>query len=289
MDYFLAVVCTVFGWWFSTGVILLLNHLPRITHKYSMAVLTLATVWALIELPGVAAETTRIAALVAFGQALIVWGWLEMGYLMGFVTGPSNQSCPPEATGWTRFVLAIKTSLYHELSVVAMVLMVIVLTAGLPNQVTALTCVCLWLMRWSAKLNLFLGVSNFHADWLPRSQQYLVSYMQTRPINLLFPLSVMVGTAFASLFLHRAVIATDPFSASGYTIVGLLLALGVLEHWFLVLPVQDSRLWQWAMPASKNVSDSAESVVSEPVGAGQTTPAGRVVVWPKLDIGKGNN
>jgi len=251
MDYLLAVLCTVFGWWFSTGLILGLNHLPRSTHKYSMLVNTGLMLWVLASLPEVAAEMTRVAALLAFLQALVIWGWLEMGYLMGFVTGPSNQACPPGATGWTRFGLAIKTSLYHELSVVGLVVLVIFVTAGAPNQIAALTCVVLWLMRWSAKLNLFLGVSNFHADWLPRSQQYLVTYMQTRPINLLFPLSVMVGTACASLFLHRAVIATDAFSASGYTIVGLLLALGVLEHWFLVLPVQDSRLWQWAMPSGQ--------------------------------------
>jgi putative photosynthetic complex assembly protein 2 len=248
VDYLIAAAGTVFGWWFTTGLILLLNHLPRATHRWSMAVSTALLLLALITVPAVTRDVTLAGAMLAYGQALLLWGWLEMGYLMGFVTGPSNRACPPDATGWTRFALALKTSLYHELFVLVIVLLVIGLSAGAPNQIAALTCASLWLMRWSAKLNLFLGVANFHADWLPRSQQYLVTYMKQRRINLLFPFSVVVGSCAAALFLHRAIDATDAFGAAGYTIVGLLLSLGVLEHWFLVLPIQDSKLWQWAMP-----------------------------------------
>jgi putative photosynthetic complex assembly protein 2 len=248
VDYLVAVAATVFGWWFTTGLILWLNHLPRYTHRWSMTVATGLMGVALLTLESVAADTSRGAALLAFVQALLLWGWLEMGYLMGFVTGPSNRPCPPDAAGWTRFGLALKTSLYHELLVVVVVLSAVALTAGLPNQVAALTCASLWLMRWSAKLNLFLGVANFHAEWLPRSQRYLATYMKQRRINLLFPFSVVLGTGFAVLFLHRALESGDPSLATGNMVVGLILSLGVLEHWFLVLPVQDSKLWQWAMP-----------------------------------------
>ncbi len=248
MDYLMAVAATVFGWWFTTGLVLWLNHLPGSGHRWSMAVATGLLGVALLTLESVAADTSRGGALLAFVQALLMWGWLEMGYLMGFVTGPSNRPCPPDAAGWTRFGLALKTSLYHELLVVVIVLSSVALTAGQPNQVAALTCASLWLMRWSAKLNLFLGVANFHAEWLPHSQRYLVTYMKQRRINLLFPFSVVLGTGFAVLFLHRALEASDPFLVTANMVVGLILSLGVLEHWFLVLPVQDSRLWQWALP-----------------------------------------
>ncbi len=251
MAYLLAGLLTLFGWWFSTGLILYLNHLPETAKRRSMFLASILLVYTLMHLPEVSRSTSQLAALTAFGQALVIWGWLEMGYLMGFVTGPSNSACPPDATGWTRFGLALKTSLYHELSVVALVLLVILLTAGNPNQVAALTCAALWLMRWSAKLNLFLGVSNFHAEWLPRTQQYLVSYMAQRRCNPLFPFSVTVGAGFAAVFIYRASVAADAHQITAYTIVGMILVLGVLEHLFLVLPVEDSRLWQWAMPRSR--------------------------------------
>jgi putative photosynthetic complex assembly protein 2 len=50
--------------------------------------------------------------------------------------------------------------------VVAVVLSFL-LTAGGENRVAAATCATLGLMRWSAKLNLFLGVRNYNQDWLP--------------------------------------------------------------------------------------------------------------------------
>jgi putative photosynthetic complex assembly protein 2 len=246
--YVLAIACTVFGWWFSTGIILWLNQLPVRTHRWTMGVFTLLLLAVLNRLSTTAEQVSVEASLVAFVEALLIWSWLEVGYLMGFVTGPGNRACPPDAAGWTRFSLALKTSLYHELAVVALVLLVIALSAGKPNQVAAQTCVVLWLMRWSAKLNLFLGVANFHAEWLPKAQRHLVSYMHQRRINLLFPFSVVLGTAAAIVFLLRATNADSGAVGAGNTIVALLLGLGVLEHWFLVLPIQDSRLWQWAMP-----------------------------------------
>ncbi len=267
MDYLLAAGATIFGWWFTTGLILWLNHLPTYTHRWSMAVASVLFLFALFSLESVAADTSRAGALLAFVQALMLWGWLEMGYLMGFVTGPSNRPCPPDAAGWTRFGLALKTSLYHELMVVVVVLSAVALTAGHPNQVAAMTCASLWLMRWSAKLNLFLGVANFHAEWLPRSQRYLATYMKQRRINLLFPFSVVLGTGFAVLFLYRGLGASDPFLATGNTVVGLILSLGVLEHWFLVLPVQDSKLWQWAMPDAllQEKGDIEGSIATRPL------------------------
>jgi putative photosynthetic complex assembly protein 2 len=248
MEYLVAFGGTVFGWWFSTGIILWLNKLPVSTHRWSMLLATALLAFVLSRIAETAAQVSVAASMLAFVQALMVWGWLEMSYLMGFLTGPSNRPCPPDATGWTRFSLALKTSLYHELSVVLLVLLVVALSAGEPNMVAAQTCVVLWLMRWSAKLNLFLGVANFHSEWLPESQRHLVSYMQKRRFNLLFPFSVVGGSVAASLFFHQASIVANPAASVGSLVVGLLLLLGVLEHWFLVLPIQDSRLWQWAMP-----------------------------------------
>jgi putative photosynthetic complex assembly protein 2 len=258
MEYLLALGVTVFGWWFSTGLILFLNHLPLQTHRWSMALLSVFFLGAMHSISTTSQDTSQSGAMLAFGQALLIWGWLEMGYLMGFVTGPSNRACPPEATGWTRFGLALQTSLYHELLVVIVVFATIALTAGALNKVTALCCVVLWLMRWSAKLNLFLGVAQFHADWLPKSQRYLVSYMKQRRINALLPVSLVLGIVFSSHFFIRSAAGSNGVETVGNAIVGMLLALGALEHLFLVLPLHDSKLWQWALPDSTASGRSAD-------------------------------
>jgi len=105
-------------------------------------------------------------------------------------------------------------------------------------------------MRWSAKLNLYLGVSNFNEHWLPERSRYLVSYMRKRRMNYLFPVSITLGTAGTALLLRAAIGAGDDFGRLGNTLVCSLLALAVLEHWFLVLPLRDSALWQWAISAA---------------------------------------
>ena len=80
---------TVLCWWFSTGVILYLNGLPRATHKWTMAA---ASVLLGVALCGVAvsASDTRVSgAYLAFTSALMVWAWQEVAFLLGYVTGPT--------------------------------------------------------------------------------------------------------------------------------------------------------------------------------------------------------
>jgi hypothetical protein len=40
-----------------------------------------------------------------------------------------------------------------------------------------------------------------------------------------------------------------------YTLVASLAALGTLEHLFLMFPLRDAALWQWAAPRTVKVSD----------------------------------
>jgi putative photosynthetic complex assembly protein 2 len=249
-DWLLAITVALLGWWLSTGVILYLNHLPRHTHRWSMLAATAVLVFCFLEVPSTSEDSSRGGAIVAFMQAILIWGWLEMSYLMGFITGPRSAPCPPDATGARRFWLAVQTSLWHELAVVAATALLVALTWGAPNQVAAWSCMALWLMRWSAKLNLFLGVLNYNEEWLPDHLRYLTTYTRRRAMNMLFPVSVVVGTSAATALAHSGLIGTEEGVRTGHMLVGTLVALAVLEHWFLVLPLRDSTLWQWALPAA---------------------------------------
>ena len=111
-------------------------------------------------------------------------------------------------------------------------------------------------MRVSAKLNIFLGVPNLTVDFLPVQLGYLKSYFRVAVFNPLFPVSVAVGT-LAALLLGEAAGVAASGAAVGFTMLSALVALGTLEHWFLVLPMKDAALWRWAMAGSR------------PTGAGQ--------------------
>jgi putative photosynthetic complex assembly protein 2 len=254
MTYLFAIGFALFLWWFSTGVLLYLNHLPRSTYRWSMAIASLAMVGCLIGVRSSATDATEQGALIAFTQALLIWAWVEMSYFMGLITGPRKSDCPGNVNGWSRFILAVQTSLYHELLVIGLGLTIIVLSWDMPNQVAAGTFVTLWVMRWSAKLNLFLGVRNVNSDWFPAHLQFLTTYMRQRKINLFFPISVVAGTLVFAWLLASALATPDAFSRTGYLLVTTLLGLALLEHWFLVLPINDSALWQWALRSAKRAS-----------------------------------
>ena len=252
IDFLIALATVTLAWWLSTGVVLLLNRQGHTARRVSLAGVSALAFVSLVLLPERSLDRSALGALLGFGQGLALWAWLEMTYLMGVVTGPRKAPCPEGAALGRRFWLGLQTSLYHELAVVAVVLSVLFLSAGGPNQVAAATCISLWLMRWSAKLNLFLGVRNYNSDWFPDHLQYLDSYTRRAPMNLLFPLSVTAGTTAAVLLLASALATTDPFLRAADLLVSALLSLAVLEHWFLVYPFGESALWRWALPQQQD-------------------------------------
>ena len=238
----------LFIWWFSTGVIILLDNLPRRTFRWSMLAGSAVAGISLWRLWAGSADTSLAGAYAAFTYGLLVWGWHEMSFFMGYVTGPRRVACPPDATGWKRFGYGVAACLYHELAILATAALVVAATWHAPNQVGLWTFMALWGARQSAKLNVFLGVLNLNEQFVPPHLKFLSSFMAIRPMNLLFPMSVTGGTVLVTwLAMKAAAPGVSAVGAAGLTFVVTMLALAVLEHWFLVLPLPFARLWEWAL------------------------------------------
>lgn len=256
----LPIVCALFVWWFSTGLVLNLVTLPRQTHRWSLLATTIAMAGALWGLSASSTDTTTSGAYIAFICAIVAWGWQETCFLTGFVMGPRMDPCPSDLGGWKRISAAIQVILYHELQLLALGAAVAIATTGGANQVGFWTYVVLWTLRLSAKLNLFLGVPFLHDDWLPEHLRHVRSYFRIRPMNYLFPVAVTAATVVAVLLV---VAATGPGATEQQKAGGLLLAsllgLAVLEHWFMVLPLPVTELWNAfrARRSSSAVDDGA--------------------------------
>jgi putative photosynthetic complex assembly protein 2 len=193
-----------------------------------------------------AGEATATGSFVGFTAALAVWGWNELGFLLGLVTGPRREPLAPGSGGGARLSQAIQAILYHELAIAVSAALVLAATWGGENQVGAWTFLLLWVMRVSAKLNVFLGVPNLGEDFLPDHLGYLASFFRRRPMNPLFPVSVSAATASAVLLAQAALApGTDPGAAVGFALLFALLALALLEHWLMVLPIPSAPLWGW--------------------------------------------
>ena len=260
-----AVAFAVFIWWFSTGLVLLLNRLSRTGVRASQTLSTLLLVGALYGLNHTAGQTDLASAYCAFTCALLAWGWNELSFLTGWITGPRRTAISPELCGWPRFVESVKAILWHEVGILAVGGVIIALTWGRPNQIGAGTFLVLWLLRTSAKLNLFWGVRNLSEQFLPAHLAYLQSFFRRRAMNAFWPWSVAAASVALGWLILRALDpATTAPQAVGLTLVSTLLALAILEHLMLVLPLDTTALWRWALRADKREPAFSSGLRSHP-------------------------
>ncbi|MEG3177842.1 putative photosynthetic complex assembly protein PuhE [Sphingomonas sp. RB3P16] len=234
-------------WFIGTAAVVWLDSRPPATFRASFRGAGVVALGATAAVWWSAADATWAGAYLGFAAAILIWGWHEMGFLMGFVAGPNRMPCPASATGWTRLKLATATVIHHEVAIALTAVLLVALTWGQPNQSAPLTFLLLFGLRLSAKFNLYLGVPNLSDEVFPAHLAYLKSYFRTRAFNPLLPVSLL-GTA--ALAWWAWTVAEVAPAQSGRAITATLLAglsaLGLVEHLFLVLPLRDAKMWRWA-------------------------------------------
>lgn len=278
-----AFLAAVFVWWFSTGAILWLIRQADPRGSYCAAALMGGLgVWGLA---ASAASADAAAAYAAFLAALCLWGLHELAFLRGWITGPVRRPCPPAAGGWGRLRAGAGALLYHELALAGTLALMLWLTRDAPNQVGGLTFAVLFVMRLSAKLNVFVGAPHLAGEFLPERLTYLKSYFGHSRHNLLLPLCLAGAGLWAWRLGHAATIgASSAFEAAGASLVFSLLALAMLEHVFLAVPLGDAALWRWAL---RNTAGSPRQLGADPgksaVGDGAVLAKARLGVDGGLD------
>ncbi|GAB1716999.1 MAG: hypothetical protein NTAFB05_20410 [Nitrobacter sp.] len=272
----IAIPYVLFVWWFSTGSVLLLVGLSARhgvllkTGATALFVASLAGIWASSQVTGAA------GAYCVFTCAILLWGAIEISFLSGWITGPRPQPCPRDCAAVDRFWFALQAIAYHELALVVTAGLVFAVTAGAPNQLGLWTFAALLVLRQSAKVNLFLGVRTLNDELLPEHVAFLRSYFTRKPINTLFPFSVTLATAAAAILAVTAIGVKSEFATLDCSLLAVLVALGALEHWFMILPMPVVDLWRWSIrspaPAPASTVPAARPSLSVISGAAGPKP-----------------
>jgi len=237
---------TIFVWWFSTGFILWLDRMPKKYFNRMMVIATGVLCAAFYGLSVSSQSLTVAGSYCTFTCALIIWGWQELAFLLGYVTGSRRTPCPPDAHGWLRAKYAFQAINHHELALVLLFIGVLIASWNAQNFTGFWTFIILWLMRLSAKLNIFLGVLNLNENFLPQHLKYLQTYFRRRSMNLLMPISIIGACIFVVPLWSDAMLpGAQPHELVTNTILATLLTLAILEHILLVLPLQVEFLWKW--------------------------------------------
>lgn len=253
----IAALFALFLWWFSTGIILwrvrVADNRPAKAHLQSVIAglpLLALGVW----LAGHAATDSTVPGIYhGFVAALALWGWIELAFLSGVITGPNRSACPAGVTGHQRFWRAVGTIAWHEAALVATLLALALVPEG--SLMALLTFALLFVARISAKLNLFFGVPRINTQFLPRPLAHLPSHFRLSRVSLFYPASVLVLAGLTAALLGLTGGAATPEATVGFALLTCLSALALLEHLFMILPLPDERLWRWMLPEAAHTVD----------------------------------
>lgn len=236
MMLFAAIAFVFIMWCAFTAVIFYLDSLATATFKYSLVAATLVLAACGLAIWQLVGNDSTLAIATSFAAAMLVWGWTEMALYMGVVTGPRKSRCADGCSGVSHFGHAVSANLWHEIIVI--VFAIAIYLSG--NNAATWCFVMLWLMHLSARLNVFLGVRNVSADFVPEHMDVLKGFLRQRNMNPLFPISciVLVGLVFYLGSLNQNF---------EITMATTLAAIGLLEHILLMLPLPTEKLWTWAL------------------------------------------
>lgn len=276
-SYTIPPIYAAFVWWFSTGAVLVLvgrSGRFEILRAFVAGGLLAGSLGGLALTSG---DASAGGAYAAFTCTILLWGAQEIAFLAGWLTGPRPRPCPAGVTGRKRLGFALQAILYHELALLACGLAVVALTWNDPNPVGVWTFAALWVLRQSAKINLFLGVPVTNDELMPDAVRFLRTFFARGPVSSFFPISVTLATAVLVIMIQRIVeVAVTPFDVVGLTLVSTLFALGVVEHWFMLLPLPAITLWGWGMGSGFPPKDA--TMTQEPDAKPSNGPPNLVVL-----------
>ena len=248
-----AAIFAVFAWWFFTGAILWVVRKSdagnAVAHGRSvvLAVPLLALGFAGLVIS--AGDASVVGSYTAFVAALLVWGWVELAFLAGIITGPERRPCPAGLVGRARFMRALATVVHHELLLVLGMIAVTAATWGGSNIIGPATFGVLFGARISAKLNLFYGVPRINTEFVPQPLAHLTSYFTRGGITLAFPIGVGFLTAIILWCAAGLTGAQTPADTVGFALLTAMATLAAIEHALMVVPLPDAKLWRWMLPA----------------------------------------
>jgi len=231
-----AIALVIVLWSVSTAVIFYLDSLHTSTFKYSMAAATCVLALCAVAMWTLRGDAATLATAFSFAAGLLAWGWTEMALYMGYITGPRKHRCAEGCSGAAHFGHAVSANLWHEIVVIAFA--IAIYFSG--NETAFWSYTMLWLMHLSARLNVFLGVRNVSAEFVPDHMDVLKGFLRRRAMNALFPFSCAALIALSVYLIYLP-------QTFAVTMAATLSAIGLLEHVLLMLPLPIEKLFAWSL------------------------------------------
>ncbi len=234
------------SWWFGTGIILLLVRFPREWFPAARGLWTLISIPALFFCYQSMQENSNANAYLGFISTIVLWGWHELSFLTGWISGPRRAPLEPNLNIWNRFKQSVQVIWHHELGLFLNLLLLIGMQIGQPNHTAVCTFGLLWMMRLSSKLNLFFGVPQVGEQYLPSQLAYMGSYFRKSAVSGFFYLSMSLSIIVWLALIWQAHAGQVTITCH-WVLLASLLGLAIIEHILMMVPLSLERVWGWAL------------------------------------------
>ncbi len=256
------IATVVLVWWASTGAVLWLARGLDTQMNVRLIGMTVLCAFGFAGVLIASAQSGAWAVYLGFFSAIIIWGWVEFTLLSGMITGSRTEACPDDVSEFERFKLAFRAIAHHEYALVIMLGLLAILDSSGGSGMAIKTFALLWIMRLGAKLTIFSGAPELSTNMIPERLAYMKTYFRHDRISIAFWLSLTGCIAFFSGGIYALNhVQYDAAVQTQVTMLTTLVALAILEHIFMVLPVADSRLWSWAMTRQNPANGETENAV----------------------------
>ena len=229
-------------WWLVTGVIVALQR-NEWTKLAAWVISTVVAIWAAHEIHAQRGVRSAASARRTFLAATAIWMWINVGLYGGWIVGPGSLATTAGAATLPRAAEAIVSLLWHELLCVLVLSVSWLHVRRSPNRLSFTALATYWGVLQVAKVNIFFGVANPGARFLPPHLQFLLSYYGPAENTGFLPVSFFVAVGIALILWWRGWQAKDAFLRQGRALLAMLIALAALEYMLLAVH-SDAPLWE---------------------------------------------
>ena len=223
-----AIGLVILFWWVATGVIIAMQA-NATTRFLGLIVATVLAVVGVAELRAVRDDSSSSGIRRAFLGGAMLWAWVSASFYGGYITGIHPTGPVPPAPSWGAVLPAIAGTLVNDAATLVMLIAGFVADRDAKNRTGIWTLALFWGVQQVAKLNVFLGVENPAANFLPPHLTYLRQFFGP-PVNSPFlvasTVAVAVAMGWTALAARRA---PSEGRREAATIYATILGLAVLE------------------------------------------------------------
>ncbi len=227
-------------WWLATGLIIAMQRSAptRVMALFTATLLMCAGYWELWRRQD---DASALAARRSFLGGAMVWGWVSVTFYGGWLIGIAPTSAPPSPS-WPSAILAIRATIYSDLTALACIALAYALVHGSRNKGGAHGLLAFWAMQQIAKLAVFFGVKNPAGNFLPPHLAHLRQFFgpaENSPFLFVGMAVCAVGTA---LLIRRARREASAAARQEAAMLAVLFGLAVLELAILGVRI-DAGFW----------------------------------------------